>query len=477
MNSELPASSSSCSGAPQNHEGPIFESIGTYPVPIPRPEASFSEPTPNPKGVKLTEVGLRTIRTLIGRTKSLAMNSGVGGPASALTVAQAAVLLAALIVNIAAARAMGPEGRGQLALHLQICYFLSAGLVLGRDQALLVVVHHGPSGPRHVLISRLLRLPVLATIGLSALVALWFSPDARTFVAFVASYMLMVGGSLYFRMTRMAAILSNTTWTFALATGICQFFFTGAAMVLLFYSYSEPILWLAAYGITTALPVFTWHWRQVRTQWQPYTLGNLEPTIRRLGFRLAPSALMEIFLLRLDRLILPAVGTYGDLGIYVVASTFTELTLVFLRQYIDARIPIWTRDSVAGRLARTRILVTTAALTSGLSAIVALVSYVCIPVLFGQQYRAAIDLLPALALAAALYGWSRVGAALAAVRRATLQVWLINASGAVIGAAAYLLLIPKLGALGAAYGSAIGYGVCAAVAMLCVISHRKERVG
>jgi O-antigen/teichoic acid export membrane protein len=323
----------------------------------------------------------------------------------------------------------------------------------------------------------MLRLPLLATIGLSVLVALWFSPDAKTFVVFVSSYLLMVGGSLYFRMTRAAAILSKTTWAFALALGICQLFLTGTSMVLLFYGFSEPILWVAIYGITLALPLFIWHRRQLATQSARYTLGNAEPTVRRLGLRLVPSALMEIFLLRLDRLILPAVGTYRDLGIYVVAATFTELTLVFVRQYIDARIPRWTRDSIAGRLARARILLTTAALSGGLSLVVALVSYLSIPVLFGHQYQEATSLLPALALAAALYGWSRAGAALAAVQRATLQVWLINATGAVIGVAAYLLLIPKLGALGAAYGSAIGYGVCAAVALVCVIPHRPESVG
>ena len=59
----------------------------------------------------------------------------------------------------------------------------------------MVVVSPGPPGPRHFLISRMLRLPLLATIGLCALVALWFSPDAKTFVVFVLSYLLMVGAA------------------------------------------------------------------------------------------------------------------------------------------------------------------------------------------------------------------------------------------------------------------------------------------
>src|SRR3954468_24584816 len=59
--------------------------------------------------------------------------------AVALLLAQVCVAGSALVVNVLAARALAPAGRGELALLLQVAYLGSLLLLLGIDRSVVAV--------------------------------------------------------------------------------------------------------------------------------------------------------------------------------------------------------------------------------------------------------------------------------------------------------------------------------------------------
>ena len=66
----------------------------------------------------------RSERTILARFKLLPRQAN--RIASILLISQMSVAAGALLVNVVSARALGPSGRGALALHLQLTYVVTA---------------------------------------------------------------------------------------------------------------------------------------------------------------------------------------------------------------------------------------------------------------------------------------------------------------------------------------------------------------
>jgi O-antigen/teichoic acid export membrane protein len=92
--------------------------------------------------------------------------------------------------------------------------------------------------------------------------------------------------------------------------------------------------------------------------------------------------------------------------------------------------------------------------------------YLLIVPVFGEQYAAAKAVVLPLVAAAGLYAVSRVSLGLLIARGYSALVSAAEITGFAVSFAAYLLLIPSLGILGAAYGSLIGYGACLSFALV-----------
>jgi hypothetical protein len=124
---------------------------------------------------------------------------------SVLLVCQLVAGGVAFAVNIFAARALAPAGRGELALLLQIAYLSSLGLLLGCDRSLVAIYagHSVRAVSRACL--RLLRLPSL--LGFAVVVVLFTVPgvgDWRTGLALAVLFavvraparLCLIGGDL-----------------------------------------------------------------------------------------------------------------------------------------------------------------------------------------------------------------------------------------------------------------------------------------
>jgi O-antigen ligase len=228
--------------------------------------------------------------------------------------------------------------------------------------------------------------------------------------------------------------------------------------------------WLLVYLASAALPtgVQLLRWRPRRAE----AAGETVAAARREGIQLLPAALATSGMLRIDRLLLPALASTSALGLYAGVATTTELLSWPLGALADARLGRWRADADAGRLRARRILLG-CALYAVLGAVAVgwLVATVFLPLL-GPSYEPARPLVAPLVAAAAVLGLEQVAVTLLVARRRNRAASGVETAGFAVGLLGYLTLIPAYGALGAAYGSILGYA--AGLATACVLLARRR---
>jgi O-antigen/teichoic acid export membrane protein len=180
--------------------------------------------------------------------------------------------------------------------------------------------------------------------------------------------------------------------------------------------------------------------------------------VRRQGAALFPAAISNMAMLRSDRLALPVLASTTALGLYASVATMTELLAWPLRAYADSRLGPWRTAHREGTL-RTRPIVTTAVLYVVLvGPVLAAGMYLLIVPVFGPAYAPARSVVLPLIAAAGLYAISRISLGLLVAKGHGTLVSAAEIAGFAVSFAAYLLLIPKHGIVGAAWGSLLGYG-------------------
>jgi O-antigen/teichoic acid export membrane protein len=170
-------------------------------------------------------------------------------------------------------------------------------------------------------------------------------------------------------------------------------------------------------------------------------------------------------MLRVDRLALPALASTSALGLYAAVATMTELLAWPLRAFADSRLGKWRAADRRGGLNARPLVLAAAAYALVLAPLLAGGLYLLIVPVFGEAYAPAKAVVVPLVAAAGMYAVSRVCLGLLIARGHGTLVSAAEIAGFVVSFAAYLLLIPAHGILGAAYGSLLGYGACLLFAM------------
>jgi O-antigen/teichoic acid export membrane protein len=387
--------------------------------------------------------------------------------AAHLLTGQATVALFALSINLFAARTMGPDGRGELAFFLQVSYVLAAVGAGGQDKAYPASITSTPTIWRSLNdISRLLWLPICITSVAAFVIGAFVTQhgaDARYLMA--SALALLVVGNISSTGLRAASSAASSGKMFLCVNVVAQGTLAFTAIALTLTGKDSPSIWLAAYAVCIAAPplaaaLIARH-RQI-----PITgerIGQLR-TARRLGFKILPSAVATIICLRSDRLILPWLAGYKELGLYIVVATLCELIVWPVQAWIDANIPSWHRMHIAGELRRGKMLLVAALYALFASGVMIIACRVLIIPVFGAEFRGSLTLVAPLALGSSLYAISRVAVGLSlAAGRAKIGI-AADLSAMIGGLVAYLTLIPHFGALGAAFGSLGAYGISALVA-------------
>ena len=172
------------------------------------------------------------------------------------------------------------------------------------------------------------------------------------------------------------------------------------------------------------------------------------------GARMWFGSLAGVLLSRLDQtLMIPLSNTY-QLGLYAVAVSISEVALVFnsaVRDVMFARESASRQDSRLGLASRLSTM-----LTFALATAIAVASVKGIPILFGSDFAGAV--LPTILLLIAVFAGnpgSVAGAGLSARGRPGLRS-LSLVIAVVFNVAAFICLVPTLGAVGAALATLVG---------------------
>lgn len=395
----------------------------------------------------------------------MATASSLVGPPSylrgalVLLLAQALTLIGALVANVLSARALGPSGRGQLALVLQASYFLAVVALVGRDRA-YPAASARDRGLAEALGDqlRLAGVPAVLTLFAASAYAIAAFGDMPSPFRASGSLVVLTLGACLARLVRGASIASASTRPVMVAAIVSQASLLLALLVLVFLGVDDSATWAAVYAGTGVAPYMWLLVRRARV-----TEGAVAP-VRRLGLRIYPASLAEVALMRLDRLLLPVFASFSGLGVYVVIATMTELASWPAQQYSDSKVPVWsrvpmTRKTIWHELGR--VLVGTV----GLACPGALVIWFAIGAVFGSGFESGKQLVLPLSIVAVCVGVYRLSCNLSAIAGSARASNAIAVAGFVNAVVAYPLLISADGTTGAAWASAIGLGSSAAAGL------------
>ncbi|MFI1993697.1 lipopolysaccharide biosynthesis protein [Actinoplanes sp. NPDC020271] len=390
-------------------------------------------------------------------------------PAVQILASQVLTGAVAMAANILMVRSMTPTHRGEVALLLQVVYLATQVLLLGTERSFVASYHNVAPGPAVRAYGRLLLIPASAGL-LGVIVFTAASPHHRNpgplIVALLVVYTIVEASALA---SRAVAIAVGRVRDFMIARVLESVLLLGMLVGLYVTHTSHPETWFLAYVVAGAVPTIVYLLVWLRLPVDPAAApvdAALNRQVRREGLALFPAAISNMAMLRVDRLVIPALASTAALGLYTSVATMTELLAWPVRAYADSRLGRWRASHNDGGLHTRPIVLAVAAYSLVVVPIVAGGLYLLIVPVFGHQYAPAKVVVLPLVVAAGLYAVSRVSLGLLIAKGRGGLVSVAEITGFVVSFAVYLLLIPRLGILGAAYGSLAGYGACLVFALI-----------
>lgn len=181
------------------------------------------------------------------------------------------------------------------------------------------------------------------------------------------------------------------------------------------------------------------------------------------GIPLIPHVLALWALALVDRLILEAYRSSTDVGIYNLAYQVAMILLVLIVAVNQGTIVEFGRaihDDAAARVALRKVVTLQFSVTVTLAAVLALLGPVAIALLLPESYRPAAGYVGWLVLGTLSFSLSLLPMnGLTILAGKTRWVWLATSAAAAANVALNFALIPTIGVAGAAYATALGYGV------------------
>jgi O-antigen/teichoic acid export membrane protein len=387
----------------------------------------------------------------------------------------------ALMVNVLiTARSLGPSGRGQLALVMSIATVTSTLAGLSLDQANVNVGSVRPDA-RAALATNALLFSTLLGLGAGAILALltFIAPAITGHLPSVLMWLTVA--SLPFLVAR--------PYLGALVEADYRFTLSNASRLIGPVSAIVVNLLLAATGRLTAISAsVTWVGGQVLGLalimlflWRRSTgFGRADIDLARHTLRFGVKAHVGRSLnaanYRLDQWLLGALSGRRELGLYSVAVACSEFLFLLPTALAKVQRPDLARATRAGAARKAAAVFRAAVvLTIPPAAALVIAAPALTAVLFGASFDGSIDDLRI--LVAGAFGVTAVkllGDALTAQRRPLVSSVAVG-FGCAFTVALDLVLIPRLGGLGAAIASTIAYsagGFVAATLFLRVLHGR-----
>lgn len=392
----------------------------------------------------------------------------VRDPASVLLAAQLVVAAVAFVVNILAARTLEPAGRGELALLLQIAYLGSLGLLLGTNRSVITVYAGAPVRTVTRSFLRLLRAP--SSVGLAVVVAVLATPvpGIGSWRGAVALALLFAVVNAFVRAVRAVAIAAGRQLDYLRYQLLSNGLLLSAIVLLFLLGSRDSAQWVLGYlivGATSTAVMFV-RWARDGTLVAADGVAPVDGLgeARREGLKLLPFALARSGVLRLDRFLLAGLASTAALGIYASVATLTELVAWPLVAFADSRLGGWRKQHDKGLLRIRPMVVLAAAYCAVAAAVTAVLTQLLLLPLLGPAYRSAGELVVPLCIAAGIFGMTHLVVSLLIAVRRSVVASVAETVGFGVSVVGYVVLIHRYDALGAAYGSVLGYLTCLAVA-------------
>ena len=255
------------------------------------------------------------------------------------------------------------------------------------------------------------------------------------------------------------------------------------ALSLVLLGVNDPVIWMWVYVGSTIPAVLILIFSPRTGVSSPLTgegassqLTRAEARgLRRRGWILLPSEFSNSAMLHSDRLLLPMLSSSAELGLYVTVATVLEMATWPIQQWVDASLRGWSKAFRSRRFPIAKLFAQCVALLIGIVTVLGAAAYAMIVFVLPDSYLPATVAIPALAVSAVVFGVTRVQQGLFIAADAPGTVSTIEVFGTAAALIAYVLLIPQFGMLGAAYGSIIGYSLCAVVGAIALRRVRRKR--
>jgi O-antigen/teichoic acid export membrane protein len=367
---------------------------------------------------------------------------------------------AAFATTVLAARALGVEGRGELALMILVPTLVIAALEFGQEFA---GSHAGARAPstRPQLNANAMVYAVVAALPIGLVLAaillyVAVPTTASVMVAVIAA--CGVAGGVYLRAA--AGLLLGAGRVRAYTSSRCTLSLSFLVIVtgLAVKSVDDPRPYLAAWSVSqvlTAVLLATLLRREIgRPRWAEG---------RKMAALAGPIHIANIghvLLLRIDQLLLGALVGAGVVGYYAVAVNVVEIAWYLPAAFGLAALPFLSDQSVEledKRRALVSAFVRSGAVSLGTVAVLCATAHLLIPVVFGQAFAPATTVLFFLAPGAVAASVIRIAwAALIAAGRTRSLIWAVS-TGLAINVALNVAFIPLWEARGAAIASSLSY--------------------
>src|SRR5699024_8717862 len=376
----------------------------------------------------------------------------------------------AVAMNLLAAVVLDPSARGDLAFALQLVYFLSVFAIMGLERP-FIATRFGGFGDEYRRFARLV-LPGTVAILPIAVLATTVAPFSTRWLWAGA---IAIGGYVALNSlvhaVRVAYVCSREWKWFALNAIATQAIIVAGALSLVLLGVNDPVIWMWVYVGSTIPAVLILIFSPRAGASPPLTrAGASSPLtraevrgLRRRGWILLPSEFSNSAMLHSDRLLLPILSSSAELGLYVTVATVLEMATWPIQQWVDASLRGWSKAFRSRRFPIARLFAQCVALLIGLVTVLGTAASAMIVFVLPDSYLPATVAIPALAVSAVVFGITRVQQGLFIAADAPGMVSTIEIIGTAAALIAYVLLIPQFGMLGAAYGSIIGYSLCAVV--------------
>lgn len=323
--------------------------------------------------------------------------------------------IAAIVAGVIAARMLGVEDRGWLALLALFPLLLSQAGSLGLPLALSYAVAAQGAHPRRAL--RTIAFPAALQLGALVLVNLvivtGLAASAPVRVADVAAWSLLGVPAALAQAYGLAVLQGSRRFAalnaFRLMPGLL--YAAGTVLLLLLVgrgSIGDVLaVWALTYlgvGMSTLCAALLG---------RSASVGDTVPTgplaLLRFGLRGWPSSIAPIENFRVEQLAVGVLVSPAALGLYVVASAFANLPRLFAQSIGMIAYPDIAKAPVAGRQQLLLRYMAAAFLVCGST--MALLEYLLpwlVPYFFGEEFLGAVPVARVLLLAAFLFGLRRV---------------------------------------------------------------------